>query len=97
MSYWQRLMLGLGVIASIIMPVQILVITPINEYSNYQEYLKRKHAIEEYTKRMEYHCNQIFTPQKEYICEKFFQSQKSGNFKIAQPGKTVEGQVQRQY
>ena len=79
------------------MPVQILVITPINEYSNYQEYLKRKHAIEEYTKRMEYHCNQIFTPQKEYICEKFFQSQKSGNFKIAQPGKTVEGQVQRQY
>ncbi len=68
-----------------ILPLHYWVYLPIKEHSNYQQYLKRKSAIEQYVRTMEYHCTQIFTPSKEYRCEKFNEAQESGNFQITQP------------
>ncbi|WP_189523611.1 hypothetical protein [Nostoc sp. PA-18-2419] len=86
MSYFSRIAVSLGALAAVILPLHYWVYLPITEHLSYQQYLKRKSAIEQYVKRMEYHCTQIFTPSKEYRCEKFNQAQKSGNFQITQPG-----------
>jgi hypothetical protein len=85
MNYLSRIALSLGALAAVLLPLHYWVYLPIVEHSNYQQYLKRKSTIEQYVRRMEYHCNQIFTPEKEYRCEKFNEAKKSGNFQITPP------------
>jgi hypothetical protein len=90
MSYCSRIAVSLSALAAVIMPLHYWVYLPIQEHYNYQQYLKRKSAIEQYVRRMEYHCHKIFTPLKEYHCEKFNEAQESGNFQISPPGKPVK-------
>lgn len=85
MSYFSRIAVSLGALAAFILPLHYWVYLPLKDYSNYQQYLKRKSAIEQYVRRMEYHCTQIFTPSKEYRCEKFNEAKESGNFQITPP------------
>ncbi|MBD2441296.1 hypothetical protein [Nostoc sp. FACHB-110] len=90
MNYFKRIAVSLSAIASVILPLHYWLYLPITEHSNYQQYLKRKSAIEQYVRRMEYHCHKIFTPEKEYRCEKFNEAQESGNFQISPPRKPVK-------
>lgn len=90
MSYFSRIAVSLGALVAVIVPLYYWVYLPVKEHSNYQQYLKRKSAIEQYVRRMEYHCHKIFTPEKEYRCEKFNQAQESGNFQISPPGTPVK-------
>ena len=85
MSYFSRIAVSLCALGAVILPLYSWVYLPILEQSNYQQYLKRKLTIEQYVRRMEYHCNQIFTPSKEYRCEKFNEAKESGNFQITPP------------
>ncbi|MHC5771302.1 MAG: hypothetical protein ACYTXI_38225 [Nostoc sp.] len=85
MSYFSRIAVSLTALAAVILPLYSWVYLPMLEQSSYQQYLKRKLTIEQYLRRMEYHCNQIFTPEKEYRCEKFNEAKESGNFQITPP------------
>ncbi|MBD2303235.1 MULTISPECIES: hypothetical protein [Nostocaceae] len=90
MNYFSRIAVSLGAIAAFILPLHYWVYLPIREHHNYQQYLKRRQAIEQYVRRMEYHCHIIFTPEKEYRCEKFNEAQESGNFQVSPLGKPVK-------
>ncbi|EKE96514.1 hypothetical protein FDUTEX481_06585 [Tolypothrix sp. PCC 7601] len=90
MSYFSRIAVSLSASAAVIFSLHYWLYLPIKEHQQYQQYLQRKSAIEQYVRRMEYHCNQIFTPLKEYRCEKFNSSQESGNFQIAPPRTPVK-------
>ncbi|MBD2303354.1 hypothetical protein H6G80_31810 [Nostoc sp. FACHB-87] len=90
MNYFKRIAVSLGVLAAMILPLHYWVYLPIREHHNYQQYLKRRQAIEQYVRRMQYHCHKIFTPEKEYGCKKFNEAQESGNFQISPPGKSVK-------
>jgi hypothetical protein len=85
MSYFSRIAVSLGALSAVILPLYNCLYLPMLEQSSYQQYLKRKSNIEQYVRRMEYHCNQIFTPEKEYRCEKFNEAKESGNFQITPP------------
>ncbi|MBD2213636.1 hypothetical protein H6G27_27770 [Nostoc linckia FACHB-104] len=82
MNYFSRIAGILGTLAAVIFPLHNWLYLPIKEHQQYQQYLQRKSAIEQYVRTMSYHCNQIFTPLKEYRCEKFNEAQESGNFQI---------------
>ncbi len=90
MSYFSRIAVSLGALAAVILPLHYWVYLPLKEHLSYQQYLKRKSTIEQYVRRMEYHCTQIFTPSKEYRCEKFNEAKESGNFQITQPRAPVK-------
>lgn len=90
MNYFSRIAVSLSALAAVIFPLHNWVYLPIKEYQQYQQYLQRKSAIEQYVKTMSYHCNQIFTPLKEYRCEKFNQAQESGNFQVTPPRTPVK-------
>jgi hypothetical protein len=85
MSYFSRIAVSLGALGAVILPLYSCLYLPMLEQSSYQQYLKRKSNIEQYVRRMEYHCNKTFTPEKEYRCEKFNEAKESGNFQITPP------------
>ncbi|BAY67162.1 hypothetical protein NIES22_73250 (plasmid) [Calothrix brevissima NIES-22] len=90
MDYFSRIAVSLGTLAAVIFPLHNWLYLPIKEHQQYQQYQRRKSAIEQYVRTMSYHCNQIFTPQKEYRCEKFNEAQESGNFQITPPRTPVK-------
>jgi hypothetical protein len=90
MSYFSKIAVSLGACAAVILPLHNWVYLPIKEHQQYQQYLKRKSAIEQYVRRIEYHCHKIFTPSKEYRCEKFNEAKESGNFQITPPRTPVK-------
>ncbi|MFN6568227.1 hypothetical protein, partial [Dendronalium sp. ChiSLP03b] len=47
LSYFSRIAVSLGALAAVILPLHYWVYLPITEHLNYQQYLKRKSAIEQ--------------------------------------------------
>ncbi|MBD2358587.1 hypothetical protein H6G41_28930 [Tolypothrix sp. FACHB-123] len=90
MSDFSKIAVSLIALAAVIFPLHNWVYLPIKEHQQYQQYRQRKSSIEQYVRRMEYHCNQILTSEKEYRCEKFNQAQESGNFQVTPPGTPVK-------
>jgi hypothetical protein len=90
MDYFSRIAVSLSALAAVILPFHYWLYLPIKEHQQYQQYRQRKSSIEQYVRRMKYHCNQILTSEKEYRCEKFNEAQESGNFQITPPRTPVK-------